>query len=143
MSFSFTVDAMVHGYGDYQSVWQASLGENLKCVREVGNRSDVFALAVVKAGETVGHLPRKISSICSIFLRNGGDIVCDETGLRRHSRDLPQGGLEVPCELKFVGSSKDTTKAKKLIDSSMLYHACTVITTSRTLNESEDDSEDD
>ena len=60
MSFCFTIDAMVRGYHEYQSVWQAALGEKLKCVREVGNRSDVFAVAVVKAGETVGHLPRKI-----------------------------------------------------------------------------------
>ena len=80
MSFSFTIDAMVRGYHEYQSVWQAALGEKLKCVREVGNRSDVFAVAVVKAGETVGHLPRKISSIYSILLRNGGELVCEVTG---------------------------------------------------------------
>ena len=84
MSSCFTIDAMVRGYHEYQSVWQASLGEKLKCVREVGNRSDVFAVAVVKAGETVRHLPRKISSICSIFLRNGVEIVCEVTGLRRY-----------------------------------------------------------
>ena len=49
MSSSFTGYAMVRGYHEYKSVWQASLGEKLKCVREVGNRLDVFAVTVVKA----------------------------------------------------------------------------------------------
>jgi len=117
---SFSVEAMVRGYHIYQSVWEASVGERLNCIRQVGNHSDTFAVAVVKANDTVGHLPRKISSICSIFLRNGGAILCEVTGSRRYSRDLAQGGLEVPCVLKFSGNSKDITKAKKLIDSSML-----------------------
>ena len=34
------------------------------------------------------------------------------TGSRRYSRDLPQGGLEVPCTLKFQGSTKDIDKVK-------------------------------
>ena len=58
----------VRGYHKYYSVWQAALSERLKRVCEVGNRLDVFAVAVAKAGETVGHLPRKISSIFSMFL---------------------------------------------------------------------------
>ena len=37
------------GYHEYQSVWQAALGEKLKkCVLEVGNCSDVFPVTVVK-----------------------------------------------------------------------------------------------
>ena len=57
----------IRGYHEYQSVWQVALDEKLKCVREVGNRSDVFAVAVVRTGETVGHLPKlsSISCICS------------------------------------------------------------------------------
>ena len=33
---------------------------------------------------------------------------------RRCSTDLPQGGLEVPCTLTFVGESKDLLKIEKL-----------------------------
>ena len=66
------------------SVWQAVLSKKLKFVREVKNRSDVFAVAVVRVGETVGHLPRKISNICSIFLRNKEEIVREVTGSRCH-----------------------------------------------------------
>ena len=34
--------------------------------------SDPFAVAVVRAGVTVGHVPRKISTVCSVFLRRSG-----------------------------------------------------------------------
>ena len=79
---------MVRGYHVYQSVWEAVNGEVLECSWEIGNRSDPYAVAVTKSsGETggtvtVGHIPRKISSICSIFIRRGGVIDCMVTGLK-------------------------------------------------------------
>ena len=47
------------------------------------------------------------------------------SGSRRNSKDLPQGGLEVPYELVFLGSSN---KAKKRIEASTLQQACSVNT---------------
>ena len=41
------------------------------------------------------------------------------TGRRRHSKDLVQGGLEIPCTLTFESGSKDITKVKKLIKKSL------------------------
>ena len=38
---------------------------------EVGNRHDPYAVTVKKDELVVGHLPRKISCICSIFIRRG------------------------------------------------------------------------
>ena len=75
-------------------------------------------------GETiVGHIPRKISNVCSIFIRKGWSILCLTTGLRRFSSDLPQGGLEIPCILIFKGNAKDTAKdtakANKLIEDAL------------------------
>ena len=55
---------------------------------------DLFA---IKLMEIVGHLLRKISATCSLFLRRGGKIDCRVTGQRRYSRDLIQDGLEIPC----------------------------------------------
>ena len=46
-----------------------------------------------------------------------GSITCCVSGYRRFSEDLPQGGLEIPCTLTFVGEAKCTSKAKKLIES--------------------------
>ena len=63
---------MVRRYHVYRAIWEAAVGETLNCAREVGNRSDTFAVAVIKGGDTVGHVPRRISSICSIFLKNTG-----------------------------------------------------------------------
>ena len=37
------------------------------------------------------------------------------TGVRRCSVDLPQGGMEVPCTLTFVGQSQYIKKVQKLI----------------------------
>ena len=66
---------------------------------------------------TVGHTPRVISTVCSVFIRRGGIIVCVVNGARQYSSDLPQGGLEVPCILTFRASEeKECKKAKKLIE---------------------------
>ena len=55
----------------YKSVWTPCIGEILSCSRETSNLHDQFAVKVLKV-ETdsqaiVGHLPRSISSTCSIF----------------------------------------------------------------------------
>ena len=121
----------------YQSVWEAVNGEVLECSREIGNRSDPYAVAVTKSsGEaggrvTVGHVPHKISSICSIFIRCGGIIDCTVIGGRCYSADLAQGGLEMPCVITFkTSSSTDNRKAEELLRSAMY-----VITKSSETNE--------
>ncbi len=58
----------------------------------------------------VGHVPRNISAACYLFLdRDNTAIYCTIT------RDLPQGGLEVPCVLKLDGEANLVTKIKKAI----------------------------
>ena len=69
---TFVVEAMVRGYHVYQDVWDASIHEELSCVREPDNLRDPFAVAVIKSHHTVGHIPLKISSVCSLFLQRGG-----------------------------------------------------------------------
>ena len=80
---------------------------------------DAFAVAVMKDGTVVGHIP-KISSVCSLYLRRGGSIICRVTGSRRYSEDLMLGGLRIPCVLIFEGGATLTTKAKKLVVSALL-----------------------
>ena len=72
---------MVRGYHVYEEIWDASLGEELLCTREPTNPRDSFAVAVVKSDQTVGHVPLKISLVCSLFIRHGGTIIC--CGYRR------------------------------------------------------------
>jgi len=87
--FEIFFDLCVRGYHVYQVEWTPVLGEILPCTPELGNVHDIFAVKVTKDGETVGHVPKKISSTCSLFISNGG--VIDPN--RRYSRDLAQGGL--------------------------------------------------
>lgn len=113
---AFSVEAMIRGYHVYNNIWTAVVDEELICRREQFNSADPFAVAVVKEGTTVGHIPRKILSLCSLVLRKNGTIVCTVTGSRRYSGDLPQGGLKVPCTLKC---SKDIDKVKKLLEAAL------------------------
>ena len=65
---------------------------------------------------TVGHVPRKISAICSIFISSGGTIICVVNGACRYSADLPQGGLEIPCVLKFTAKTQsEAAKTESLL----------------------------
>lgn len=109
----FEVDSCVRGFHVYGALWDPQVGEILQCARETGNREDPFAVAVKNSSGTVGHVPRKISCICSFFLRHGGSLTCTVTGNRRRSEDLPQGGLEIPCLLKFDGAEGIVEKVRK------------------------------
>ena len=107
MVYSFTIESMIRGYHEYKSVWEnPSEDDALACEREIGNAHDTHTVRIRKDidGEirTVGHIPRKIFPLCSIFIRRGDIICCKVNGHRRYSHDLPQGGLEVPCILTFI-----------------------------------------
>ena len=84
---------------------------------------DRYAVSVVKDRTVVGHLPRKISRVCSLFLRCGV-ITCEITGRKCYSKDLVQGGLEVPCILILKSDNKqELEKSKKIIkcEGKLLY----------------------
>ena len=66
-----------HGYHEYQRVWTVAVGEELFFERETQlNPRYPYAIVVKKDGITVGHLPHKISRICSLFLIRGGKFSC-------------------------------------------------------------------
>ena len=78
--FSFEVQSCIRGYHIYKAVWTPYIGETLPCFRELTNGHDPFSVKVSQLeGEDemiVGHLPRKISSICSIFLEKRWEYFC-------------------------------------------------------------------
>jgi len=59
------------GYRVYKKVWAATVGEALVCEREPKNSSNWYAVAVKNEGTIIEHLPRKLSQVCSLFLRRG------------------------------------------------------------------------
>ena len=139
--FIFSVESMIRGYHEYQLIWNDPIiGEELGCEREPGNSHDPYAVAVKKAiggsDRIVGHVPRRISTICSLFIRRGRLLVCIINGVRRYSSDLPQGGLEIPCKLIFKSVNADECqKAKKLIQSTLSVEVFEVCAPTRPTNQ--------
>ena len=68
LSMQFSIDVMVRGYHSYQSVWEAVVGEELACDRERANSEDPFVVAVMKDETIIGHVPRRISAVCVMFI---------------------------------------------------------------------------
>ena len=115
MAATFTLISCVRGYHVYKDIWDPVVGETLNCEREDRNPQDPYAVSVKKVGTTVGHVPRVVSCICTLFLRRGGIIKATVTGARQYSQDLPQGGLELPCTYRFTGEVALTKKAHQLL----------------------------
>ena len=90
----FEVESCIRGIHVYKTVWKPRIGEILSCSHEGDNREDPFAVAVQKSSATVGHVLRRISCICSLFLWWDGMIVCTVTASKMGSVDLPQGVLK-------------------------------------------------
>ena len=75
---------------------------------------DAYAVSVIKDGTIVGHLPRRISCTCTLFMRRGGTISCQVTGRRKYSSDLQQR-----CYLIF-----DVENISRVIIRCGKYFAC-------------------
>ena len=99
---STTIESCVRGHHIYKAIWDPFEGEELVCHKEESNLRDLYAVAVMKGDSIVGHVLRKISASCTLFLeKEDTTITCTITGKRCYSSDLPQGGLQVPCILIF------------------------------------------
>ena len=86
---STEMSCVSRGYHVCKTVWTAVLGEQLECRREVNNSVDRYAVGVYKLdGTLVGHLPQRLTTLVSLFLRRGGSTICRVTGSRQYSSDL-------------------------------------------------------
>ena len=93
----------------------------MPCYPESSNREDRYAVAVMNGTHMVGHVPRKISFICHLFLNHTGVIICRVTGPKHYLRDLIQGGLDVPCQYQFYTESEECLKVVKGLLESAAY----------------------
>uniref|UniRef100_A0A1X7USE7 HIRAN domain-containing protein n=1 Tax=Amphimedon queenslandica TaxID=400682 RepID=A0A1X7USE7_AMPQE len=127
---AFSMDSVVRGYHIYKEIWTPYFGENLSGVAEPSNIHDPYAVAMKRSSDnaTVGHIPRRILSVCFFFLKKG-TITCEITSSRQHSHDLPQGGLEVLCSLTFHGDQETISKVQKLLKDAPLEEVPMVVTT--------------
>ena len=68
---SFEVESCIRGHHVYKESWNPFIGEELDCRHELSNPADTYAVATMRDAAVVGHIPRKISAICALFLRSG------------------------------------------------------------------------
>ena len=105
--------SVIRGHHVYKSVWTPEVGKELSLVTEDGNEHDKYAVAVIKDGYVVGHMPRSLSRVSWYFLKRGGCISCRVTGRRKLGV-----GLEVPCVYVYHGSSRSVEKLRRLLSAS-------------------------
>ena len=109
------IECCVRGHHVYENNWNAKTGSKLKPCHEKRPSAlveDKYAMALKFNDTTVGHVPKFLSKITYFFLKLGGDLTVKITGQRRYSRDLDQGGMELPGT--YVFTSTDTEMHAKL-----------------------------
>ena len=111
---AYVVESCIRGHHVSKDFWTPLINEVLVCAQENENPHDPYAVAVKKGSLVVGHVPRKISAVCSLFLRIG-TITATVRDSRQYSSDLLQGGLEVPCVLRFCGEVKNINKVSNYV----------------------------
>ena len=113
-TYTYEMESEIRGYHVYRSSWKPKIGDFLLTDQEVSNKDDKFAVAVyeelgIHGKKIVGHLPMEFSRIATYFIENGGEISCQVTGQRKHSKG-PRGGMAIPCKLCWTSSNKRHVK---------------------------------
>ena len=90
---AFSIEPKIRGHHEYKFVWDNPfVAKDLLCEQEVANPHHMHAVAVKKVIDgnltVVEHVPRRIYSICSIFLRCRGTIGCSVDGSHQYSSDI-------------------------------------------------------
>ena len=107
----YELESAVRSFHVYKPTWTPVIGEELTAEREPGNSEDRFAVALKKGGATVGHVPREISKLCWLFVHHG-TITAEVTVTGQRRSPILQGGLEIPCVLRFNGSTKNINRLR-------------------------------
>ena len=82
-SDNYEKTSVISGHHIYKSVWTPSIEEELVVKAEDGNKHYKHAVAVMKNGCVVGHVPRCIFRVSWFFVKRGGHILCHVTGKRK------------------------------------------------------------
>ena len=67
----YVVENCIHGDYVSKGFWTLVINEVLVCIQESKNPHDQYTVAVKKESLVIGHVPRKISAVCSLFLWTG------------------------------------------------------------------------
>ena len=99
-------DCCIRRYHVSKEMREAAAGEVLECMRELHSIQGQYAVTVKKkkTGTIMGHLPRRLSGVCSFFLRRGSTMSFTVTG---GEKILRRSVYHV--ELTFVYSAQKRT----------------------------------
>ena len=107
----YRLTSYVKGYHEYKSISKPEIGDVLKTKREPENRTDKFAVAVMKEKEKekdllFGHLKKgkngKFAKLFSCFLKNECSS-CEVIIKGKPVNSGDGGGMQVPFELVITG----------------------------------------
>ena len=96
------------------TTYTAKPRRQLCCEWELSNVIDRYTVAVKKIQGKLLATCQKDNVNLQYFFQRGGEITATVTGHRRYSSDLVQGGLEIPCNLRFHREDKEILKLKKV-----------------------------
>ena len=108
------ISSYVRGYHAYQEKWHPVQGHVLLLAREPTNATDKLAVAIIKNGDVVGHVPYNLAPTLSHFLnRDFNNAVAEVTGdcVNRGAGY----GLEVPCIYRLYGSKAYLDKVREVL----------------------------
>ena len=102
--------SIIRGHHVYKDTRTPYIGEELMLDCEHTNQFDRHAVAVMKRGEIVGHMPRAIAKLSWFFLKRGDTIEAVVTGKRKKGLRL-----EVPCDFIYSGPQRMIKQLEKLL----------------------------
>ena len=94
-----SIESFIRGYHAYMDVWTPVQDEILRLIPEFINSVDSNAVAVMKEGQIIGHVP---FNLAPLFLRR--DV--NKPFARVAGEKVNKGagyGLEVQCDYQFYG----------------------------------------
>ena len=108
------IRSFVRGLHAYLDVWEPRIGEVLLLQRESDNSEDTLAVAVLKSGRIVGHVPKNLAPIFSPFLRRSCNKAVVEITGKRVNRGTGYG-LEAPGVYRLYGPDAFLQRITELV----------------------------
>ena len=94
--------------------WEYEVGEVLPLRREPENEVDDDAVAIMKDGEVVGHVPFNLTRPISQFLQRDVNVGFVEVTGEKVNRGAGYG-VELPCKYRLYGPAAYIMKLEELI----------------------------
>ena len=110
----YEINSFIRGYHAYMDKWEYEVGEVLPLRREPENEVDDDAVAIMKDGEVVGHVPFNLTRPISQFLQRDVNVGFVEVTGEKVNRGAGYG-VELPCKYRLYGPAAYIMKLEELI----------------------------